>query len=279
MTFSASDPTGGAGLQADLLTLAALGAHGATVLTGFTVQDTTGVEEFVALDAGQVEDQARAILEDMPIAAFKIGVLGDTETVLAISEILADYPDLPVILDPVLASGRGDAFADDETLRAMRSLLVPETTVLTPNSYEARRLAAAEESGDDDGRALSLDDAAAALLKGGAEWVLITGTHENSSDVVNRLYGSDDGEEPRLVRSDTWPRLPGSYHGSGCTLASAIAALLALGLPIEDAVRQAQEFTWRSLEAAFRPGMGQFIPNRFYWASPGEALRTQGGTR
>jgi hydroxymethylpyrimidine/phosphomethylpyrimidine kinase len=277
MTFSAADPTGGAGLQADLLTLASLGAHGATVLTGFTVQDTTGVEEFVALDASHVEDQARTILEDMPVAAFKIGVLGDTETVLIISEILSDYPDLPVILDPVLASGRGDLFADDETLHAMRSLLLPETTIVTPNSYEARRLAAVGDGDGDNesgsGSAASLDDAAAALLRCGAEYVLVTGTHENTGDVVNRLYGAVDEDEVRLIRSDSWKRLPGSYHGSGCTLASAIAALIAGGATIEDAVRQAQEFTWQTLANAFRPGMGQFIPDRFYWARTDDARR------
>jgi hydroxymethylpyrimidine/phosphomethylpyrimidine kinase len=279
MTFSAADPTGGAGLQADLLTLASLGAHGATVLTGFTVQDTTGVEEFVALDASHVEDQARTILEDMPVAAFKIGVLGDTETVLIISEILSDYPDLPVILDPVLASGRGDLFADDETLHAMRSLLLPETTILTPNSYEARRLAAVGDGSDGDGdagSATSLDDAAAALLRCGAEYVLVTGTHENTGEVVNRLYGSVDEDEVRLIRSDSWKRLPGSYHGSGCTLASAIAALIACGASVEDAVRQAQEFTWQTLANGFRPGMGQFIPDRFYWARSEEARRLRG---
>jgi len=112
----------------------------------------------------------------------------------------------------------------------------------------------------------------------GAEYVLITGTHENSTQVVNNLYGplpDRDVEEPEegpgahpvgLVRSDAWTRLPGSYHGSGCTLASAIAALIANGESIPDAVRAAQDFTWNALKAGFRPGMGQFIPDRFFWA-------------
>ena len=277
MTFSACDPTGGAGMQADLLTITSMGCHAATIVTGYTVQDTAGVEEFIAVDADHVDDQARTILEDMPIAAFKIGVLGDVETVATVAEIVSDYPDLPVILDPVLASGRGDVFADEETLLAIRELLIPQTTLITPNSYEARRLASIEDPSDaDDKAAISLDDAAARLIGWGIEFVLITGTHENTPEVVNVLYG-EEGDRTVLIRSDSWKRLPGSYHGSGCTLASAIASLLASGVDLEDAVREAQEYTWQTLAAGFRPGMGQFLPDRFFWARrPSEGLRLQG---
>jgi hydroxymethylpyrimidine/phosphomethylpyrimidine kinase len=285
MTFSASDPTGGAGMQADLLTVTSMGCHAASILTGFTVQDTTGVEEFVPIDADHIDDQARTILEDMPIAAFKIGVLGDVETVATIAEIVSDYPDLPVILDPVLASGRGDVFADDDTLLAIRELLIPQVTLITPNSYEARRLAALDDAADqDDAKAMTLEAAATKLIEWGVEFVLITGTHENTIEVVNQLYG-EQGDATVLIRSDAWKRLPGSYHGSGCTLASAIAALLATGADLEDAVRQAQEYTWQTLHAAFRPGMGQFIPDRFVWAREKketlrkEALLTRGAGR
>ena len=284
MTFSACDPTGGAGMQADLMTIASLGCHAASVVTGITVQDTTGVDEFVAIDADHVDDQARTILEDMRVAAFKIGVLGDVETVAAVAEILSDYPDIPVVLDPVLASGRGDAFADDDTLLAMRELLIPEATLVTPNSFEARRLAVTGEDADDGDEAqdakqpISLDAAAARLIGWGATWVLITGTHEHTSDVVNSLYGERDGAAVR-VRADRWQRLPGSYHGSGCTLASAIAALLARGSSLEDAVREAQDYTWRALNAGFRPGMGQFIPDRLFWARHLEGTRLFTGAR
>lgn len=282
MTFSACDPTGGAGMQADLMTVTSMGCLAATVMTGYTVQDTAGVEDFVAIDADHVDDQARTILEDMPVAAFKIGVLGDVETVAAVAEIVSDYPDLPVILDPVLASGRGDVFADDDTLLALRELLIPQTTLITPNSYEARRLAAIDDGADaeDSKTTMSLEDAAAKLIGWGAGAVLVTGTHENSVEVINRLYGPKDDEGKDevivLIRSDAWKRLPGSYHGSGCTLASAIAALLASGLELEVAVREAQDYTWQTLSAAFRPGMGQFIPDRFFWArqaSGGPRLR------
>ena len=272
MIFAASDPTGGAGLQADVMAVSSMGCHAATVVTGLTVQDTTGVTDFMAIDADYVDDQARTVLEDMPVAAFKIGVLGDVETVAAVAEIVSDYPDIPLVLDPVLASGRGDAFADDETLAAIRELLIPQTTLITPNSFEARRLAslADDADGDESGRHVAtLDACAARLIEWGAEFVLTTGTHENTVEVVNALYGERDGVVVRL-REDAWRRLPGSYHGSGCTLASAIAALLASGLDIEEAVREAQEYTWQSLAAGFRPGMGQFLPDRFFWARESE---------
>src|SRR5512139_2424266 len=114
LTFAASDPTGGAGLQADILTLASLGCHPLSVVTAVTVQDTAGVEGVLPLDAEWVADQARALLEDMPVAAFKLGMLGSIEAISAIAEVISDYPDIPVVLDPVLASGRGDQFADEE---------------------------------------------------------------------------------------------------------------------------------------------------------------------
>lgn len=257
LTFAASDPSGGAGVQADLMTQASMGCHPLSVITAITVQDTLGVEAVHALDADWVEDQARAVLEDMPVAAFKIGLLGSVENVSVIAEILADYPDVPLVFDPVLASGRGDELSTEEVVEAVRELLLPQTTVLTPNSIEARRLA--EEDGDEDSPDLA--GCAQRLISYGCEYVLVTGTHENTAKVINTLYG-----ENGLIRSDRWDRLPGSYHGSGCTLASAIAANLANGLDLGDAVRDAQEYTWQALAAGFRPGMGQHIPDRFFWA-------------
>lgn len=268
LSFAASDPTGGAGMQADLLTLASMGCHPLTVVTALTVQDTRGVDDVLAIDSDWVADQARKVLEDMPVAAFKLGVLGSVENITAIAEILADYPDIPVILDPVLASGRGDALANEDMINVLRELIIPQTTVLTPNSMEARRLAEESEDEDDPG----LDECASRLIALGCEYVLITGTHENAPEVVNTLYG-----EEGVVRSDRWKRLPGSFHGSGCTLASAIAATLANGLEVPEAVREAQEYTWQALAHGFRPGMGQHLPDRFFWAREvegegGEAL-------
>lgn len=258
LTFAASDPTGGAGVQADLLTLASLGCHPLSVVTALTVQDTAGVEAVLAIDAGWVADQARALLEDIPVAAFKFGMLGSVEAIAAIAEIVNDYPDIPLVFDPVLASGRGDQLADEGMVDAMIGLLLPRTTVLTPNSLEARRLAQDDENESD---APDLSECARRLVNAGAEYVLVTGTHENSPRVVNTLYGSRG-----RLRADQWERLPGSFHGSGCTLASAIAANLAHGRDIEVAVRDAQDYTWRALAAGFRAGMGQALPDRFFWA-------------
>jgi hydroxymethylpyrimidine/phosphomethylpyrimidine kinase len=266
LTFAASDPSGGAGVQADLLTLASMGCHPLSVITAITVQDSLGVEGVLAIDADWVADQARRLLEDMPVDAFKIGVLGSVENIAAIAEIVSDYPDVPLIFDPVLASGRGDELASDDMTHAMRELLLPQTTILTPNSAEVRLLA--ESDDDDDTR--SLAECAAALVEKGCEYVLVTGTHENTPDVVNTLY-----DKSGIVRTDSWPRLPGSYHGSGCTLASAIAAMLANGLALGDAVREAQEFTWQALRKAYRPGMGQFFPDRLFWAREEAEARSE----
>jgi hydroxymethylpyrimidine/phosphomethylpyrimidine kinase len=260
LSFAATDPTGGAGIQADLLTLSSMGCHALTVVTAITVQDTAGVEDVLPIEADWISDQARVLLEDMPVAAFKVGLVGSVENCAAIAEVVSDYPDVPLILDPVLASGRGDEMATEEMIDAIREMLIPQTTIVTPNSMEARRLA--DEGGDEE---LTLEDCARRILEMGCEYVLITGTHENTPQVVNTLYGQQG-----VIRSDSWQRLPGSYHGSGCTLASAIAATLANGLDIPEAVREAQEYTWQTLNAGFRPGMGQHIPDRFFWAREAE---------
>jgi hydroxymethylpyrimidine/phosphomethylpyrimidine kinase len=257
LTFAASDSSGGAGIQADLLTLSSMGCHPVTVVTAITVQDTIGVEGVLALDPDWVLDQARCVLEDMPVAAFKIGVLSSLDILAAVAEIVSDYPEIPLVLDPVLASGRGDELANDAVIAAMRELLIPQTTVLTPNSLEVRRLVQSDFDEDEP----SIESCSRRLLELGCEYVLVTGTHENTPQVVNLLYSREG-----LVRSDTWQRLPGSYHGSGCTLASAIAATIANGLDIPEAVRDAQEFTWQALNSAYRPGMGQMIPDRLFWA-------------
>ncbi len=264
LTFAATDPSSGAGLQADILALASIGCHPLSVVTGITVQDTVGVESVMALDADWVNDQARTILEDVQIAAFKLGLLGSVENIAVIAEIVADYPNVPLIIDPILTSGRGDELANDEMQAAMCELLFPQATLITPNSLEARRLAFYEEG--EEILHTSLDEAAIRLLEMGAEYVMITGTHERSVDVVNSLFGSNSSGASGLIKAYHWERLVGSYHGSGCTLTSAIAACLAHGLSMEEAIQEAQEYTWQTLKNGFRPGMGQFIPDRFFWA-------------
>lgn len=312
LVFAASDPSSGAGIQADILALASLGCHPLTVITALTVQDTLGVESIHPVSAELVEAQARTILEDIPVAAFKVGVVGSIENIVAIAEIVADYPEIPLVLDPVLASGRGDSFSNTGLLNAMRELLLPQTTVLTPNTHEARQLCQFDDieeivfdddelenaQADDEDQLLpgelppdthqDLDDdedllaahpqllnepnpiepddefaqLAGQLMDMGTQYVLITGTHAHSEDVANRLYHCEKG----LIQTMTWQRLPGSYHGSGCTLASALAASLACGSSVEDASQEAQDYTWQALANAYRPGMGQFIPDRLFWA-------------
>jgi hydroxymethylpyrimidine/phosphomethylpyrimidine kinase len=244
LTFAASDPTGGAGLQADLLTLAGMGCHPLSVLTALTVQDTAGVESVQPVEPERVRAQAELLLVETRVAAFKIGVLGSARNVHAVAAVLEEHPEVPVVLDPVLASGRGDPLSDDAVLQALREQLVPQSSVVTPNSMEARLLGGV-----------------ARLLQAGCEFVLVTGTHEPGDEVVNILY-----DRSGVVREDRWPRLPGSYHGSGCTLASAIAAALASGLGVPEAVRDAQEYAWQALAAGFRTGAGQLIPDRCFWA-------------
>lgn len=252
MVFSGNDPSGGAGIQADIEALISHGCHTAPVITTLTIQDTQDVIGYTPLDGGLIAEQARAVLEDMPISVFKLGLLPSTDAVEAVHSILRDYPEIPVVMDPVLASGGGTMLADEDIIEAMTVLLLPQTTVLTPNSHEARLLAPEADT---------LDACAMALLEKGSEFVLITGTHENTPHVENRLYTNN-----RLLETFSWDRLEGSFHGSGCTLASSIAGLLAQGLEPFSAIHEAQEYTWQALAAGYRIGMGQQLPNRLFWA-------------
>jgi hydroxymethylpyrimidine/phosphomethylpyrimidine kinase len=256
LAFAGADPTGGAGLQADLLTLAALGCHPLSVVTAITAQDTTGVAGVQPVSAEWVARQARTVLADLPVRAIKVGMVATAENAAAIAAVIDEHPGIPVVLDPVLASGRGDPLGTGDAAAALADLLVPRATVVTPNTPEVRRLAAAAGEEAD---ALPLDRCAGRLVARGAKFVLVTGTHEPTGEVVNTLYDAGG-----VVRSDRWERLPGAYHGSGCTLASALAAGLAHGLAVPDAVRAAQEFTWQALADGFRPGAGQAIPDRLY---------------
>jgi len=256
LTFAGHDPSGGAGLQADIEALASQGCRAAPVLTALTVQDSSDVQDFHPLPAGQVVSQARAVLEDMPVAAFKVGMTGSVEVASAIHSILRDYPDIPLVFDPVLETGNRTTLGDEGLADALLNLLIPLTTVLTPNSREARQLAPGADT---------LDACAIALLDAGAEYVLLTGTHEPTTHVTNTLYHGS-----QRLDSFTWDRLPHSYHGSGCTLAASIAALLAHGLDVFQACHEAQHFTWQALAHADRPGMGQYLPDRLFWARQDE---------
>jgi len=250
LTIGGNDPSGGAGIQADLEAIASHGCHAAPVVSALTVQNTTDIQCLIPTAPDLLLRQARCVLDDMPIAAIKVGLLGTAEVAAAVAELLAQRRDIPVVLDPVLSAGGGTRVTDSGTLSALRALL-PAVTLLTPNSTEARTLANGNGSLDECGRQ---------LLSAGVEFVLITGTHEDEPQVVNRLYGPDNHCE-----TYTWDRLPHSYHGSGCTLAASIAGLLAQGATPLEAVHQAQEYTWQSLRHGYRLGQGQHLPNRLFW--------------
>lgn len=244
------DPVGGAGIQADIEAITAQGCRAATAVTCLTVQDTRDVARLLPVEPAMVREQALAVLADLPVAVIKIGLLGSAGVAMAVAEICARYPATPVVFDPVLAAGGGTELADAALLEVIRDQLLPGVTLLTPNLAEARRL-----SGQ-----LSADDCARQLLDRGVQNLLLTGADEleHQQRVINRLYRADASP----VHYE-WPRLPHSYHGSGCTLAAACAARLALGEDLEQAISRAQRYTWHSLSRATRPGHGQYLPTRW----------------
>lgn len=241
------DPSSGAGILADAEAVRAAGAFAVTIVTACTEQDTRGVRHIYGQSPEAVAAQCRTILEDARPKAIKIGLLGGSRTAKALSTLIDEHPEIPVVIDPVLASGTGQSMIDAALLNQLRTHLIPRSLLLTPNLPEAGILSDTRDP----------ERYGASLLGRGARWVLITGTHADTPEVINRLYGSNG-----TTREWSWPRLPGEYHGSGCTLASAIAARLALGLGIEEAVETAQRYTWASLKHALRTGLGQLTPNR-----------------
>lgn len=243
------DPSGGAGIQADAEAASAAGVHAASVITCLTSQDTCGVRGIWCQPPEHVDTQCRLVMEDSRVAAIKLGLLGSSRIVRVLNQLADEHPGLPWVLDPVLASGAGQVVADAALLNQVRKNMLGRCTLITPNIPEARSLSGGQEP----------DDCARRLLASGCQWVLITGTHAESEEVINRLYGCDGSR-----REWPWPRLPHAYHGSGCTLASAIAARLARGMAMVDAVVEAQGYTWESLRRARRTGHCQLTPNRLY---------------
>jgi hydroxymethylpyrimidine/phosphomethylpyrimidine kinase len=237
LVFSGLDPSGGAGIAADLAAIAAQGVHALPVLTALTVQDNNRVHAVHAIDAALIAQQAAALMAAVRIDAVKIGIPGSRANADAIAAVIgllrARQPSLPVVLDPVLASGHGDALAQGDARAALAPLLAL-ATVLTPNLGEA-----------------------AALDTGACAHVLVTGGHGAGPQVHNRWHSA--GQQ----RDWHFERLPGEFHGSGCTLAAAIAARLALGEAVGTALDTAQAYVQRTLAASFSIGPGQRIPRRF----------------
>lgn len=248
LCLSGHDPSGGAGLQADIEALLAQSCHAAPAVTALTVQDTVDVSDFRVLDRDWVLAQAHAVIADMPVAAVKLGMLGSVEMVDTVLMIMDKLPGVPLVCDPVLRAGGGGALGKEDVGFAMRERLFAVSTIATPNLPEARILAELPDG--------TADQCAEKLLPY-IEHLLITGGHGDESEVHNRLYLRDGS------RHDfTCARLPGSYHGSGCTLASTLAGRLALGQDLIGAVKTALDYTWRTLRDAEQPGRGQFVPRR-----------------
>jgi hydroxymethylpyrimidine/phosphomethylpyrimidine kinase len=250
LCFSGHDPSGGAGIQADIEAIVSHQCHAVSVITALTEQDTQNVKKLIPLAPDNIINQATTLMADIPVKTIKIGLLGHPDAALAVHNTIKQHPQIPVIFDPVLAAGGGTDLSDDSLISTINDLLLPYTTVLTPNSEEARRL-----TGLDD-----LIECGLKLLEKGCKYVLITGSHETTPEVSNQLFHAE-----QAIQTYSWNRLPHSYHGSGCTLAASIAALLAQGLDVLDAISEAQEYTWNSLSTAYQPGKGQHNPNRFFW--------------
>lgn len=242
---SGHDPTGGAGIHADIEAVAANGGHALSLITAHTVQDTQDVVRVSAVAPILLASQLETLLADCSIAAIKIGLLGDAQQIPVLCSAIAQTK-VPVVLDPILRAGGGASLTSAALQAAMLEHLLPQVTVLTPNAAEARRLT----------RRDSLDDCGKALLAMGVPHVLITGGDEPGAVVTNHWHSANSSHRFE------WPRLSDAFHGAGCTLASAIAALLARGLPMAQALEDAQRYTFESLTRAFRSGQGRKIPGR-----------------
>lgn len=253
LCFSGHDPSGGAGLSADIEAITSNGGYAATVITAMTVQDSQDVMSFSPLPADLVIEQARAVLEDMPVAAVKIGMVGSAEVAEAIHTVLRDYPDIKVIYDPVFSTEKDGALSTPDLIDAAHTMLLPQTTILTPNIFEVHELA----PGSDTSTA-----AAMGLLESGCEYILLTGTHGKTTDVQHALYSGH-----RELERYHYERLPHKYHGSGCTLAASLATFIAMGHDPVSACHQALDYTYKTLLHAERLGMGQHHPNRFFWTN------------
>lgn len=247
LILSGHDPSGGAGLQADIEAVGAQGGHGVSVITALTRQDTQNVYDVHPIDDRFFADCIDTVIADMPIAAIKTGVIASPGQVDTIAGLMTRYPGLPLVVDPVLSAAGGGELAADSVGRALRDRLFGHASLITPNAGEARRLCDGEPDIDRCG----------ARLAGYGPQVLITGGDEDDAQVINRRY-TPNGDR----QLDRWPRLDGRFHGSGCTLASSIAARLANGQSLDEAITDAQEFTWHALENAFNAGQGQAIPDR-----------------
>ncbi len=259
LTFNASEPTGAAGLGADAAAIVAMGAHPLPVITSVLIRDTAEVFEHHALDDEVVVEQARSVLEDMPISAWKVGFLGNAETVSAVAEILSDYPELPLVTYMAATT-----WLDDEQQQsyqdALRELVLPQTTVLVGGHAVLTEFLLPDWDAD---RPASPRELAVAANKLGAAHVLVTGITLPNQFVDNVLAGPQGP-----ITGEKFERFEATFVGAGDTLSAALAALLGSGVDLHEAVGEALAFLDQALDAGFQAGMGNVIPDRFFWALP-----------
>ncbi|MBR9912724.1 MAG: hydroxymethylpyrimidine/phosphomethylpyrimidine kinase [Gammaproteobacteria bacterium] len=252
LSFSHHDPCGNSGIQADIECAASLGCHCAPIITSLFTKDTGDVRDFYPVDATMLMEQARAILEDMPIKAIKIGFTGSPENVEAIHSILQDYPSIPVILEPITHIGDRVLAGAEAVLAATENLLLPYTLITSTSLPTARDLA---QQGD------TVEACAQEILESGCGYVLISGAKNTRERYENHLYSKQG-----LIRRYNWSRINVASHGGSATLTASIACYLGHDLLVEEAAHQGQNFTRNALASSRRLGMGQQTPNRFFWA-------------
>jgi hydroxymethylpyrimidine/phosphomethylpyrimidine kinase len=263
MSFNASDPTGAGGLSGDVATIAAMGAHALPVVTAIVMRDTAEVFDQHALEPDTVAEQARSILEDVTIAGWKVGFLGSAETVAAVAEVLSDYTDVPLVsYMPSLA------WLDEDQLQpyleAFRELILPATEVLVGNHKTLTDFLLPDWDSE---RPPSARELAVAAGEHGTRYVLVTGVMlapKGSEQFIDNVLASPQG----ALTGEKFERFEAAFVGAGDTLAAALAALLAAGSELQAAVGEALSFLDQSLDAGFRPGMGNIVPDRFFWALP-----------
>ena len=244
LLFSGLDPTGGAGISADIETINQFGISALPIVTVLTAQNTQEVKLIEATNQKLIETQFKLLSEDIPFRAVKIGLLGSLEQIKTITRLLKEKSDLVIIHDPIISSGNEEKLLDDDAIDYMRNELIPMATILTPNLNELSCLAP------------GLDEQSA-IASLNCPWILVTTTDNSETDIEHRLYHNS-----KLVERFSYIKLPDKYHGSGCTLSSAISALIASDVAVNIACRRALDYTYQTLLNAKSLGKMQYHPNR-----------------
>ena len=259
MSFNAADPSGAGGIAGDVATISAMGAHALPVVTSIVMRDTAEVFDHHPIDADVIAEQSRSVLEDVTIAAWKVGFLGSTEGVSAVAEILSDYPDVPLVAYlPNLSWVEEDA--QQAYLDAFRELVLPQTEVLVGSHQTLTDFLLPDWDGE---RPASPRELAVAAGEHGARHVLVTSV-PLPDQFLDNVLASPQG----AITGEKFERFEVSFVGAGDTLSASLAALLAAGADLHAAVGEALAFLDQALDAGFRPGMGNVIPDRFFWALP-----------